>query len=59
MDARARMARDKFVPLDIRLRRRSRIVGNPALDLQARIRAMEEKCGHAILSGRRRQLLLT
>jgi hypothetical protein len=44
MDARARMARDKFVPFNS-----LRIVGNPALDLQAGILATEENWAYNII----------
>jgi hypothetical protein len=45
VDARARRARDKFAPREILFRVRGRIVDNPALDTQARVRAMEENRG--------------
>jgi hypothetical protein len=59
VDARARRARDKFVPLEALFRVRGRIVDNPSLGTQACRRAMKENRGHAILSARRRKLLLT
>jgi hypothetical protein len=50
---------DKLAPREILFRVRGRIVDNPALDTQARVRAMEENRGHPISSARGRKLLLT
>ena len=51
MDMRARGARDKFVLLDISFRMRDRIIDNPALDTQARVRATEENHWHTNIVG--------
>jgi hypothetical protein len=58
VDARARRARDKFVPLKFLFRVRGWIIDNPTLGTQARVRATEENSWHAISSARRRKLLL-
>jgi hypothetical protein len=50
MDMHARRARDRFVP-PILFRVRGRIVDNPALHPQPRVRATEVNRGHATIIG--------